>query len=141
MPGGAPVVYEVTTVLGKRRSPPVRSGSVLVVRDVTGLRAEAVPEGVRLSWRLDAVRDDVVIERTIGAMDSFVSNELAALSNATELETEEILRERERLLEEAGDAARAHLDETRTRAESIVAEARREARVDAPRRERPRPAA
>jgi DivIVA domain-containing protein len=78
-------------------------------------REEADVEGLRL-----------VIERTIGAMDSFVANELAALSNATELETEEILRERERLLEEAGDAARAHLDETRTRAESILAEARRD---------------
>jgi ElaB/YqjD/DUF883 family membrane-anchored ribosome-binding protein len=59
-------------------------------------------------------------------MDSFVANELAALTSATELETEEILRERERLLEEAGDAARAHLDETRTRAEGILAEARRD---------------
>jgi DivIVA domain-containing protein len=66
------------------------------------------------------------IERTIGAMDAFVANELAALTSATEAETEELLRERERLLDEAGEAARAHLDETRTRAESILAEANRD---------------
>jgi DivIVA domain-containing protein len=67
-----------------------------------------------------------VIERTIGAMDAFVGNELATLKAATELETEELLNERERMLEEAADAARAHLDETRTRAEAIMAEARRD---------------
>jgi DivIVA domain-containing protein len=67
-----------------------------------------------------------VIERTIGAMDAFVGNELASLKAATELETEELLNERERMLEEAGEAARAHLEETRTRAEAILAEARRD---------------
>jgi hypothetical protein len=59
-------------------------------------------------------------------MDAFVANELATLRSATELETEELLRERERMLDEAGEAARAHLEETRTRAESILAEARRD---------------
>ena len=54
-----------------------------------------------------------VIERTIGAMDSFVANELETLKSATELETEELLRERERMLDEAGEAAKAHLEETR----------------------------
>jgi DivIVA domain-containing protein len=73
---------------------------------------------------LDGLR--LTIERTIGAMDSFVANELATLRSATDLETEELLRERERMLEEAGEAARAHLEETRTRAESILAEARRD---------------
>ena len=68
----------------------------------------------------------LTIERTIGAMDSFVANELSTLKSATELETEELLRERERMLDEAGEAARAHLEETRTRAESILAEARRD---------------
>ena len=68
----------------------------------------------------------LVIERTIGAMDAFVGNELASLKAATELETEELLNERERMLEEAADAARAHLDETRARAEAILAEARRD---------------
>lgn len=73
---------------------------------------------------IDGLR--AVIERTIGAMDSFVTNELATLRSATEIETDELLRERERLLEEAGEAARAHLEETRVRAESILAEARRD---------------
>jgi DivIVA domain-containing protein len=73
---------------------------------------------------IDGLR--AVIERTIGAMDSFVANELATLRSATEIETDELLRERERLLEEAGEAAKAHLEETRARAESILAEARRD---------------
>jgi DivIVA domain-containing protein len=73
---------------------------------------------------IDGLR--AVIERTIGAMDAFVANELATLRSATEIETDELLRERERLLEEAGDAAKAHLEETRVRAESILAEARRD---------------
>jgi DivIVA domain-containing protein len=73
---------------------------------------------------IDGLR--AVIERTIGAMDSFVANELATLRSATEIETEELIRERERLLEQAGEAAKAHLEETRVRAESILAEARRD---------------
>ena len=73
---------------------------------------------------IDGLRD--VIERTIGAMDAFVANELASLKSATEVETEELLAERERMLEEAGEAARAHLEETRTRAEAMLAEARRD---------------
>lgn len=76
---------------------------------------------------IDGLR--AVIERTIGAMDSFVANELATLRSATEIETDELLRERERLLEEAGEAAKAHLEETRVRAESILADARRDGEV------------
>ena len=64
------------------------------------------------------------VERTIAAMDSFVQTELSAVREASTLEVDEIHRERERLLEEAGEAARAHLDETRVRAERIVEEAR-----------------
>jgi DivIVA domain-containing protein len=64
------------------------------------------------------------VERTIGAMDAFVSGELAAVKEASALEIDEIHRERERLLEEAGEAARAHLDDTRVRAERIMDEAR-----------------
>ena len=71
---------------------------------------------------VDGLRE--VIERTIGAMDAFVANELASLKSATEVETEELLAERERMLEEAGEAARAHLDDTRVRAERIMDEAR-----------------
>lgn len=63
-------------------------------------------------------------ERTIGAMDAFVAGELAAVKEASTLELDEIHRERERLLEEAGETARAHLDDTRVRAERIMEEAR-----------------
>jgi DivIVA domain-containing protein len=83
-----------------------------------------LPVSLREPVDVDGLR--VVIERTIGAMDAFVGNELASLRAATELETEELLHERERMLEEAAAAARAHLDETRTRAEAILAEARRD---------------
>jgi DivIVA domain-containing protein len=83
-----------------------------------------LPVSAREPADIDGLR--VVIERTIGAMDSFVGNELATLKAATELETEELLHERERMLDEAADAARAHLDETRARAEAILAEARRD---------------
>lgn len=64
------------------------------------------------------------VEATIGAMDAFVSGELAAVKEASALEIDDIHRERERLLEEAGEAARAHLDDTRVRAERIMDEAR-----------------
>jgi DivIVA domain-containing protein len=64
------------------------------------------------------------VERTIGAMDAFVAGELAAVKEASTLEIDDIHRERERLLEDAGEAARAHLDDTRVRAERIMDEAR-----------------
>ncbi len=63
------------------------------------------------------------VERTISAMDAFVQNELAEVKAASALEIEEIHRERERLLEEAGEAAKSHLDEARVRGEHIVQEA------------------
>jgi DivIVA domain-containing protein len=66
------------------------------------------------------------VERTIDAMDSFVQTELAAVREASSLEVDEIHRERERLLEEAGAAARSHLDETRVRAEQMMQDARNE---------------
>ena len=78
--------------------------------------------GERREADLDGLQQ--AVERTIAAMDSFVGTELAAVREASNLEIEEIHRERERLLEEAGEAARAHLDETRVRAERIVEEAR-----------------
>jgi DivIVA domain-containing protein len=97
-------------------SPPtIEAAPAPVVELPVAPREPADTEGLRL-----------VIERTIGAMDAFVGNELASLKAATELETEELLHERERMLEEAADAARAHLDETRARAEAILAEARRD---------------
>ena len=86
---------------------------------------DVAPAAQREPADVDGLR--MTIERTITAMDSFVANELTSLKSATEIETEELRRERERMLDEAGDAARAHLEETRTRAESILAEARRDA--------------
>ena len=71
------------------------------------------------------------IDRTIGALDAFVQNELAAVRAASELEVEEIHRERERLLDEAADAARAHLDEAKTRADEVARQLRVEAEEEA----------
>jgi DivIVA domain-containing protein len=73
------------------------------------------------------------IDRTIGALDAFVQNELAAVRAASELEVEEIHRERERLLDEAADAARAHLEEAKARAEDVASLMRAEAEREAAR--------
>jgi DivIVA domain-containing protein len=67
------------------------------------------------------------VESTIGAMEAFVAGELASVRDASNLEVEEIHRERQRLLEEAGEAARAHLDETRMRADRMLEEAHEQA--------------
>ncbi len=71
------------------------------------------------------------IDRTIGALDAFVQNELAAVRAASDLEVEEIHRERERLLDEAADAARAHLDEAKARADDVARQLRAEAEQEA----------
>jgi DivIVA domain-containing protein len=73
------------------------------------------------------------IDRTIGALDAFVQNELAAVRAASELEVEEIHRERERLLDEAADAARAHLEEAKARAEDVASQVRADAEQEAAR--------
>jgi DivIVA domain-containing protein len=73
------------------------------------------------------------IDRTIGALDAFVQNELAAVRAASELEVGQIHRERERLLDEAADAARAHLDEAKARAEDVARQVRRDAEDEAAR--------
>jgi DivIVA domain-containing protein len=73
------------------------------------------------------------IDRTIGALDTFVQNELAAVRAASELEVEEIHRERERLLDEAADAARAHLEEAKARAEGVASQVRADAKEEAAR--------
>ena len=73
------------------------------------------------------------IDRTIGALDAFVQNELAAVRSASELEVEEIHRERERLLDEAADAARAHLEEAKARAEDVASQVRADAEQEAAR--------
>jgi ElaB/YqjD/DUF883 family membrane-anchored ribosome-binding protein len=71
------------------------------------------------------------IDRTVGALDAFVQNELAALRSASDLEVEEIHRERERLLDEAADAARAHLVEAKARAEDVATQVRVNAEEEA----------
>jgi DivIVA domain-containing protein len=71
------------------------------------------------------------IDRTVGALDAFVQNELAAVRAASELEVEEIHRERERLLDEAADAARAHLEEAKARAEGVASQVRADAKEEA----------
>ena len=73
------------------------------------------------------------IDRTIGALDAFVQNELAAVRAASDLEVEEIHRERERLLDEAADAARAHLEEAKARAEDVARQMRADAENEAAR--------
>jgi DivIVA domain-containing protein len=73
------------------------------------------------------------IDRTIGALDAFVQNELTAVRAASELEVEEIHRERERLLDEAADAARAHLEEAKARAEDVASQVRADAEQEAAR--------
>jgi DivIVA domain-containing protein len=71
------------------------------------------------------------IDRTIGALDTFVQNELAAVRAASELEVEDIHRERERLLDEAADAARAHLEEAKAHAAQVARQMRAEAEHEA----------
>jgi len=73
------------------------------------------------------------IDRTIGALDAFVQNELAAVRAASDLEVEEIHHERERLLDEAADAARAHLEEAKARAEDVARQMRADAENEAAR--------
>jgi len=73
------------------------------------------------------------IDRTIGALDAFVQNELAAVRAASDLEVEEIHRERERLLDEAAAAARAHLDEAKARADEVARQLRAQAEQEAAR--------
>jgi DivIVA domain-containing protein len=71
------------------------------------------------------------IDRTVGALDAFVQNELASVRAASELEVQEIHRERERLLDEAADAARAHLEEAKARAEDVASQVRTDAEKEA----------
>ena len=100
--------------------------------------APATPQPAPMSvpaQRPDADLDGLTgaIDRTIGALDAFVQNELAAVRAASELEVEEIHRERERLLDEAADAARAHLDEAKMRADDVARQLRVEAEEEAAR--------
>jgi hypothetical protein len=62
-PAGVVVWHEVTTTSGGRRSTSVCTPPMLLMRDVTDLRAELTGDAVALTWRLDAARDTVAIER------------------------------------------------------------------------------
>jgi hypothetical protein len=70
VPAGVRVWHEVTATSGNRRAEPVRTSPTIVVRDVTALRAEMAHDGVALTWRLDAARDGVVIDRSIDSSSS-----------------------------------------------------------------------
>jgi DivIVA domain-containing protein len=93
--------------------------------------APAPVETARPDTDLDSLSG--AIDRTIGALDAFVQNELAAVRAASELEAEEIHRERERLLDEAAHAARAHLDEAKARADEVGRQLRADAQAEAAR--------
>jgi DivIVA domain-containing protein len=101
---------------------------------------EAAPQAPPALPPIEAARPEAdldglsgAIDRTIGALDAFVQNELAAVRAASDLEVEEIHRERERLLDEAADAARAHLDEAKSRADEVGRQLRTQAEEEAAR--------
>jgi DivIVA domain-containing protein len=102
---------------------PVAAAPVATVENVT-VESPAPAEAVHPA---DLSSLGTAIDRTIGALESFVQTELAAVRAASELEVDDIHRERERLMNEAADAARAHLDEARARAEQVAADMRAEA--------------
>jgi len=96
---------------------------------------ETAPAPAPATVRSESHLDDLsgAIERTIGALDTFVQNELAAVRAASVLEVDEIHRERERLLDEAAEAGRAHLEEGKFRAEAMAAQIRADAEREAAR--------
>ncbi len=65
VPAGVMVRHEVTAIVGSRRSVPVRTPGLVVMRDVADLCAEQIGDAVKLSWRLDGPVDAVTIERTV----------------------------------------------------------------------------
>lgn len=73
-PAGVVVWHEVTTTSGGRRSTPVRTPAMLLMRDVTELRADLTGDAVALTWRLDAARDAVAIERTVDEPSSVLGS-------------------------------------------------------------------
>jgi DivIVA domain-containing protein len=99
----------------------VESEPTALVIETPAPPVEAQGSGERAPADLDGLHR--AVERTITSLDSFVSNELAAVKVASALEVDEIHRERERLLQEAGEAARSHLDEARQRAQRIMDQA------------------
>jgi len=63
-PGGAELTYQVSAVSGRRTSEPLSSEPVLLIRDITGLRAETSDDSVVLAWSGQVGGGSVVIERS-----------------------------------------------------------------------------
>ena len=66
------------------------------------------------------------MEAAIESLDGFVKNELHNLREASALEVDDILAERQRLIEDATSVGRRHIDEASAHAEKIVNKARKE---------------
>ena len=66
------------------------------------------------------------VEAAIESLDGFVQNELRNLREVSALEIDDILAERQRLLEDATSVGRRHIDEASAHAEKIVNKARKE---------------
>ena len=62
-PGGTELTYRVTAVAGRRASEPLISAPVLMIRDITAVRAETSADSVLLTWSSPVGTGDVVIER------------------------------------------------------------------------------
>jgi DivIVA domain-containing protein len=73
---------------------------------------------------LGSLQDNV--ERAVAALQSFVQVELRNVREASVLEFDDVHAERNRLIEEAAEAGRAHIDETNQHAARILAQARHE---------------
>ena len=66
------------------------------------------------------------VEAAIESLDGFVKNELHNLREVSALEIDDILAERQRLIEDATSVGRRHIDEASAHAEKIVNKARKE---------------
>ena len=66
------------------------------------------------------------VDAAISALDSFVQKELRGVREASSLEIEDVHRERARLIDEAAEAGRRHIEEAHAHAERIVDAARRD---------------
>ena len=66
------------------------------------------------------------VEAAIESLDGFVQNELHNLREVSALEIDDILAERQRLIEDATSVGRRHIDEASAHAEKIVNKARKE---------------
>ena len=66
------------------------------------------------------------VDAAIESLDGFVKNELHSLREVSALEIDDILAERQRLIEDATSVGRRHIDEASAHAERIVNKARKE---------------